>query len=72
MAQHRPCTARTRPRCNARTGTSSNCSELLQELRVTRTGVRILFAFLPSSRSPRAWRASVWRSWCAPSAARSC
>jgi hypothetical protein len=45
MAEHRPCTARneTPPQRADR-----NFVELLQELRVTRTGVQILFAFLLS------------------------
>ena len=45
MADHRPCTARNETPLER---ADRNFAELLQELRVTRTGVQILFAFLLS------------------------
>lgn len=44
-AEHRPCTARNETPLQR---ADRNFVELLQELRVTQTGVRILFAFLLS------------------------
>ncbi|MFI5677577.1 DUF6328 family protein [Streptomyces cellulosae] len=43
MAEHRPCTARNETPLER---ADRNFGELLQELRVTQTGVQILFAFL--------------------------
>ncbi|MCD7442774.1 DUF6328 family protein [Streptomyces lincolnensis] len=45
MADHRPCTARNETPLER---ADRNFGELLQELRVTQTGVQILFAFLLS------------------------
>ncbi|CAL9388207.1 hypothetical protein SUDANB176_01203 [Streptomyces sp. enrichment culture] len=45
MAEHRPCTARNETPLQR---ADRNFVELLQELRVTQTGVQILFAFLLS------------------------
>ncbi|GAB2730640.1 DUF6328 family protein [Streptomyces bullii] len=45
MAEHRPCTARNETPLER---ADRNFVELLQELRVTQTGVQILFAFLLS------------------------